>query len=383
MKNINKMALCLLISGLLVSFTALADETPGSGLSERVKQIEEQLKEKALSGKWAEIISFSGIIKADANYEKRNFADSDIADIALSKVELGVDINIAKHVKGSLLFLYEDDNDVVLDKGFILLDGADVVPLYLKAGKLYVPFGKFRTNMISDPLTLELGETRESAVEIGFKSEGFYAAAYMFNGGCKIDKDDDTIRDYGAMLGYSSEKEGLKIDIGVGYINNLFDSKGLIDATGKETEASADKGFSVRLHKKVSAVNAYAVVKAGSFSFFGEYMTMLDDPEVDLEDIVPGTLSAMGLGSRSGSDRFAAWNIELGYTFEVEAKELTIGAAYQGVTNSEDWFPESRYMGVVSVSIFDKTSVALEYRHDEFENDDKADVLTARLAIEF
>jgi len=34
----------------------------------------------------------------------------------------------------------------------------------LTAGQLYVPFGAFETGLISDPLTLEIGETRESTV---------------------------------------------------------------------------------------------------------------------------------------------------------------------------------------------------------------------------
>jgi len=77
------------------------------------------------------------------------------------------------------------------------------------------------------------------------------------------------------------------------------------------------------------------------------------------------------------------WNMELGYTFEVVGKETTIGVAYQGSDEADNFIAESRYMGVVGVGIYDGTMLALEYLHDEFKNDDAADIVTAQLAIEF
>jgi len=77
------------------------------------------------------------------------------------------------------------------------------------------------------------------------------------------------------------------------------------------------------------------------------------------------------------------WNMEVGYTFEVSGKETTVGVAYQGSDDADNFIAESRYMGVVGVGICDGTSLALEYLHDTFDNDDEADVVTAQLAIEF
>jgi len=52
------------------------------------------LKDKGFPGKWAERISFSGVIKADANYEKMNFADPDTED-------KGLGINKISHHPGN------------------------------------------------------------------------------------------------------------------------------------------------------------------------------------------------------------------------------------------------------------------------------------------
>jgi hypothetical protein len=45
-----------------------------------------------------------------------------------------------------------------------------------------VPFGTFETHLVSDPLTLEIGETNETAVVAGFARGGFGGAVYVFNG---------------------------------------------------------------------------------------------------------------------------------------------------------------------------------------------------------
>ena len=42
-----------------------------------------------------------------------------------------------------------------------------------------------------------------------------------------------------------------------------------------------------------------------------------------------------------------------------------------------------RFGGVVSYGLFENTSLALEYLHGEFENNDERDLLTAQFGLEF
>ncbi len=44
---------------------------------------------------------------------------------------------------------------------------------FVTAGQFYIPFGVSETNMISYPITLEIGETRESSLPVGFKKDQF------------------------------------------------------------------------------------------------------------------------------------------------------------------------------------------------------------------
>jgi hypothetical protein len=162
---------------------AMADEMSNAELSDRVKNLEDKLGTGG-GGGWTDRITISGVVEAEAGFSSTDYNDSatddvDESDIVLATVELGIDAEVYKHVSGHILLLYEEDeNDgnIAIDEGFITIDGKDVVPLYLNAGQLYVPFGQFESHMITDPLTLDLGETSQSAVQVGFANDLFDAS---------------------------------------------------------------------------------------------------------------------------------------------------------------------------------------------------------------
>ncbi|MBE9530502.1 MAG: LbtU family siderophore porin, partial [Proteobacteria bacterium] len=211
------------------------------GLPERIRRIEEQMEQKqeGVLGKWADKITLSGVIEVEACYEDYDSdnpatkdKDGDSSDITLATVELGVDVDIIKHVKGRVLFLWEEDDTepVDVDEGFITLDGEDVVPLYLNVGKLYVPFGNFESHFISDPLTLELGETRESALTVGYVNEWLDFSVGAFNGDIDEIGEDNNIESFVAGASFSVPEELISnfgITGGVSYISNIADSDGL------------------------------------------------------------------------------------------------------------------------------------------------------------
>ena len=184
-KKVIRMMCCLLVGGMLVSSPASAQEASNYELLERIKHLDSRMKrieggdEAKAGGKWFEKITLSGAVEVEASHEAMDFkdpavTDTDNDDIVLATVELGVDVDFAKHVGGHVLFLWEEDDTdpVEVDEGFIILDGEDVVPLYLSAGKMCVPFGYYESHFISDPITLELGETKESALKGGVRLSG-------------------------------------------------------------------------------------------------------------------------------------------------------------------------------------------------------------------
>ena len=359
-----------LVSFLTVfSGASFAQEMSNHELSQRMTQIEEKLEAEkgGVPGEWADRISISGLIEFEAGYTSEDPVGeegTDGSDFAISTVELGIGAKVVDHVSGDILFLYEDGEDIVVDEAFITIDGEDVVPLYLRAGEMYVPFGNFETHMISDPLTLEIGETRETALQVGTQSGGFYGSAFIFNGDVnEAEEDDDHISNFGANAGFALENDAFSMDVGVSYINSLVDADGWEGAMEDEE---------LTLNEFVGGVGAYAIIGIGPVTLIGEYITAMDDIEwIDAN------------GDLVNDDQIAAYNLELGFVFAIGEKEATVAVAYQGTDNAQGRLPETRYLGSCGVSLFENTSLALEYMTEEYENDDEASALTALLSIEF
>jgi hypothetical protein len=206
-----------------------AKESPRDlqGISERIRKVEDKLKDTPLLGELSDRLSISGVIEAEAGYEDIDYddpgkKDEDSSDITLATVEMGVDADISKYVSGHVLLLWEEDDTepVDLDQGYITLDGADKLPLYANIGKLYVPFGNFGTHFISDPLTLELGETRESAVQAGWGNDFFDISAAVFNGDVDESGEDNHVESYVANAAVSLPENtlpGLDMSFGGSY----------------------------------------------------------------------------------------------------------------------------------------------------------------------
>jgi hypothetical protein len=342
------------------------------GLPERVRRIEEKMEQKqeGLLEKWADKITLSGVIEAEAYYENYDYddpatGDDDSSDITLATVELGVDVDIIKHVKGHVLFLWEEDDTepVDVDEGFITLDGEDVVPLYLNVGKLYVPFGNFESHFISDPLTLELGETRESALTLGCVSEWMDVSVSAFNGDIDETGEDNHIESYVARASFSVPEKlisNLGIAGGVSYISNIADSDNLQD------EIVPPDG----IKDYVDGFNAFLSISfMNKFFLECEYLGALDEFEA-------GELSFDG-GKKFQPE---TWNFELAVA---ATDRIEVAVKYEGGDDLGDFLPEDQYGAVLRYGLFENTSLSLEYLHGEFENDDERDLFTTQLAVEF
>jgi len=350
----------------------------GQGLPERVRRIEEKMaqKKEGILEKWADKITLSGLIEAEAYYENYDYdtpgkSDDDSSDITLATVELGVDVDITKHVKGHVLFLWEEDDTepVDVDEGFITLNGADVVPLYLNVGKLYVPFGNFESHFISDPLTLELGETRESALTVGCVNEWMDVSVSAFNGDIDETGEDNHIESYVAAASFSVPEELISnfgIKAGVSYISNIADSDSLQDEDDDGNEIII--GSEVKDY--VEGLSAFLSISYMDKLFFEfEYLGALDEFEAgellfdDGKEFQPET-----------------WNLELAYA---ATDRLEVAVKYEGGDDLGDFLPEDQYGVAVTYGLFENTSLSLEYLHGEFENDDERDLVSTQLAVEF
>jgi hypothetical protein len=271
------------------------------------------------------------------------------------------DAKIAPVVDGHVMIKYEDD-DLFVDEGFITLSGGDAFPAYLIAGRQYIPFGNYDSHFVTDPNTLILGETTEGAVVAGYRVGGQMVdfSAGVFNGRASEtgDGDDNRIDSFVAGVTVQPLESVL---FGASYTSNLASSNAL-----SEVLADADD-----LDSLVGAWSAFASVEfLERYYLIAEYMAAVDD-------FSAGELYTADVKARQPS----AWNLELGIAL---AEGLEVAARYGGSDDGADFLPESQYGVVVNWGIFENTNLAVEYLHDEYEDDvQEADTLTAQLAVEF
>ena len=350
-----------------------------AGTPERLEALEENLEDKRIAeegagaGAWFRNIEIAGLVEVEASYVSPYEGDSE-SDIILATVELAISSQVNDWVEVGVSFLYEEDEtDLEVDEAYIRLANLDASPVFLTAGQIYVPFGTYETNLVSDPLTLEIGEARESAIQLGFVQGEFSGSVYAFNGDHKVDGDNE-IGSWGANLGFAHEEEARAWAFGVGYISDLGDSDTLqdiidenLDGVGIDDPSERTGGWTI------SAVGAF-----GPFSLIGEYLAATEEFDAD-------ALSFDGDGAKP-----SAWNIEAGYSFEVMGRESIAAIAYQGTREALGIdLPEERWLLGWSVEIFDNTALSFEWAHDSDygESDggtgESAESFVAQLAVEF
>jgi hypothetical protein len=317
---------------------------------------------------WTDRINISGVIEVEAAHESMDFNDpeendTDSSDIALATVELGIDAKINKHVSGHALLLWEEDDTepVDIDEGYITLSGEDVIPLYLSAGKMYVPFGSFNSHFINDPITLEIGETRESAVRAGFANDMFDISLSLFNGDIDKINDDDKISTFVGSAVFTLPEEvapDLGLSMGVSYISNMADSDGI------EGEISGPI---------TDSVGGLGIFLSASFkeTFFveAEYISATDR-------FAPGEL---GFDDGMAYEP-SAYNLEFAWALN-DALELAV--RYEGSDDLGALMPEKQFGIAASYNLFKNTSIGLEFMTGEYENGDERDLISAQLAVEF
>jgi len=256
-----------------------------------------------------------------------------------------------------------------VDEAFITLGKTDEIPLYLSAGRLYLPFGDFTTNMIQDPFTLTLGEIQATSVVGGVSFKGLSAALFAYKGMNEVGSDDD-IKGYGASAGYEFEGDGLAFSAGVAVVSNIADAGGIDDVLG---EAGLDE-----IGEYVPGCAAFGGASFGPVSIFAEYVAALD------------TFAAEELTFVDEGAQPAALNIEVAYTAELIGKETVFALGYQWSDEAVALgLPEQRVLASTGVTLIEGLRVIGEYYHDWDYNlddggsDESADGVTLRLAYEF
>ena len=321
--------------------------------------------EKSIDG-----IDLSGAVEIEAFYEehdpKEGHKDS-MSDLVLETAELAVDAEITDQMRAHILFDFEEGEGVGVDEAIIHFRASEVcVPdlscnsfWYASVGKMDVPFGYYETHFISDSLTQELGETKETALVIGAHRSIFNLAAGVFNGDMDESGSDDHIEDFVGM-GLLTLREDIVPELslmgGVSYISNIADSDEL-------TEFVKDEFESETIEDHVEGAGAFL-----SVSYKERYF---------LEAEWIGALDAF---KEDRNFKPEAWNLEFAFR---PIEDFEVALRYGGSENSLDFLPETQIGFAAIYEIYENVSIGLEYQFDEYESDDEVTTITTQLAVEF
>lgn len=119
----------------------------------------------------------------------------------------------------------QPNDRIYLRRGFLTIGNLNRFPVYFTIGQLYVPFGKYSSNMISTPVTESLARIRAQAAILGFSHAGFYAQVYGYAG--NMGGANPIFKQGGANAGYQHHfAKDKSVDVGAGYVSNIADSEG-------------------------------------------------------------------------------------------------------------------------------------------------------------
>lgn len=352
-------------------------------VEQRLQQIESTLEgrqeETAAAGEQSLLqsindhVELKGLVEVEAT-SAEDFNGDDQSDITLATVEVGLDARISDWSQAHLLLLYEEDeedNHLIIDEGTVTFGKLDAFPAFLTVGKMYLPFGSYVTNMISDTLPLELGEIRDSAVLAGFQASGFYGSLYAFNGVLSERGEDDKIDAWGASLGFTRESEDFSVDVALDWLNNIGDTDDLGEYLEENTGAS-------KIDDYVQGLAAHILLGYGPFNFVAEYVRALDKFQAD-------EMAFAGSGAKP-----RAWSFEAGMTFDLLDRLTIFSLSYQGTDEAQALsLPEERFGMAIKMFVLQNTSLSLEYLHDvDYDKSDggtgnDADAATMQVAVEF
>jgi len=318
-------------------------------LESRIQDQDRVIGRKADGDSWFNRLEFAGLIEVEAGFEDPESGDSS-SRLTLATAELGLSAQITPRISGEIVLLYEDDGETELDVDVAAINLVPGEHWSLTAGQFYLPFGVYATQMISDPLTLELGEIRETAAQAIFSRGGFALSAYLFDGDAR-EEEAPKIDNFGFDLGLDHDSGAFSLSAHLGYLNDLGDSDGLIDYAGEQ-------------HDRVAGAAASLLIAGGPYTLIGEYL---------------GALDSFDSGEEPG-----AWNLEAGYGFTLAGHAAGVALGLQGTDDAEGvGLPEEVVVAAFAVEVAENTTLAVEAARVEDYAGERTGHLTLRLAAEF
>lgn len=307
-------------------------------------------------------VRFSGEIEAQGYYERHGMQEGKGAErseskIAIPTLALNADIEVAEKLTGYVSLLWDErkeEDELEVDVATLTYAPK---PFSFTVGRMYVPFGDYSTAFVSDPLTVALGQTRESAVMASVDPAEFLSISiFAFNGEAEMRKDGkapekDNDWDFGAAI---AVRPGEYLALGGSYITDLADS---------DFEIVIDNLYG----RRVAGASLFATLSVGPVKVGGEAVTALD--EFETADIEGAT----------GEMRPMAWHGEVAADV---TKDVTVAL---GIDGTREWpgMPEFQLGAIAAYRAFDNAVLSLEYINGVYDAKYTDEHRMERVTIDF
>ena len=317
-----------------------------------------------------------------------------------SKVELAdssIDFSIyaSRWITGFLAIGYGNPNpEIDIKRAWVTVGNLNQLPLYASIGKMFIPFGVYSSNMLTDPLTKTMFRINDAAAVAGYVTQiggangKLYAQAYLFDDAIKKTKTGDSDHNHiaagGANIGYTNKYANhIGFDLGAGIVSDIT-SGGISGGLAKNSAGNVITSIS----KHVPGLDVHANTSWNSFGLTAEFISALtrynsaDFSYQDKDKAVEGALPM-------------ALHTELSYNFNwgsnrTRQHPTTVFAAYDhswealaltDADNSPQSLPEQSIAGGISTSFFRYTITGLEYRFDQaYSTSQKSNSITQKYA---
>lgn len=306
--------------------------------------------EQAEQVAWA----IGGSVQLEGVYRHPDEGDN-TAGVGVGQAELVVEAKLNDWIGAGATLLYEEadigleeDEQADLDSASLII-GPPQGAWFFAAGRQYVPFANWPPALIADPLTLQLGETNELALQFGWASGRLHGSILGFNGG------------YGAAMGYSLERGSSEFGLNLSYISDL-------GASGALQEVIAD----ARGRDSVPGWTARAELRYANAALVGEYLAAL-------EHFATREVEYAGRGAQPSS-----WLLEATYAIRLAGQKATVVIGYQGTEEAQALkLPSRRWLAGLSVELATRFSSAIEWARDADYASQQVRTTAVQLAVAF
>ncbi len=307
--------------------------------------------------------SFDSEVKLKHIYRNKD-SDEINFDNTLLSFDLNLEANLYKNLSGIIDFNWDGNtpDKISIDEAYLKFDSK----INIKGGKLYLPFGDFETNFISDPLTQELGEIRDKSISVEINFKNLILKPFIFKPSIKNRNNN---LGWGFSFKFDKEFQNVEdsaIEIQFSYINTTSDNDNFKDFLSDNNLHKVENFF--------NGISVFFKFEYKNFAFIGEIVKYVKSVYVE--------------------KRFKplSWNFELGYNL----KKVNIALRYEGSKDTafidEELFMNKQYGISVSIEIFKNINLSFEFLHGKpdrklvkfLEEDiNKKDTFSTKLHFEF